>query len=85
MELIGSYYASGYTVEAYFPEQDAPDEWTIWVVKDGGVVGEFITRIEVNSVYGIDHQVLARLQAAAQAAVEEVLGMEALAKMPSAA
>ena len=62
MELIGSYHAAGYTVEAYSPEQDAPDTWTIWVVRDGNVVGEFTTRIVVNSVYGVDHLTMLQLE-----------------------
>lgn len=77
MEVIGSYQASGYTVEAYFPEQDAPDAWTIWVVRDGNVVGEFTTRIVVDSVHGMDYLTMARLEAAAEAAIEEVVRIEA--------
>ena len=79
MELIGSYHASGYTVEAYFPKASAPDTWTIWVVRDGNVVGEFTARIVVNSVYGVDHLTMMQLEAAAEAAVTEVVCMEALA------
>lgn len=77
MELIGSYHASGYTVEAYFPEQDAPATWTIWVVRDRRVVEEFITRIGVDSVYGMDHRAMVLLEAAAEAAIKEVMHREA--------
>jgi len=77
MELIGSYHSSGFTVEAYFPEADAPATWTIWVVRDGKVVGEFTTWIVVDSVYGMDHRVMVLLEAAAEAAIEDVLRMEA--------
>jgi hypothetical protein len=77
MELIGSYHASGYTVEAYFPEQAAQDVWSIWVVRDGKVVGEFTTRIVVDCIYGMDHRVMVLLEAAAEAAIADVLRMEA--------
>ena len=73
MELIGSYHASGYTVEAYFPAQDAPATWTIWVIRDGRVIEEFTTRIGVDSVYGMDHRAMVLLEAAAEAAIAEVL------------
>ncbi|MHB8446566.1 MAG: hypothetical protein ACYC7G_07560 [Rudaea sp.] len=76
MELIGSYHASGYTVEAYFPDQATQDVWPIWVVRDGKVVGEFTTRIVVHSVYGMDHHVMVLLEAAAEAAIEEVARRE---------
>jgi len=79
MELIGSYHASGCTVEAYFPEHGAPDNWTIWVVKDGNVVGEFSARIAVDSVYGVNCQTMVLLEAAAEAAITEVMRMDALA------
>ena len=77
MDLIGSYCASGFTVEAYFPESDAPDAWTIWVLKDGKVVGEFTTRIAVDSVYGMDQRVMGLLEAASEAAIGEVLRKDA--------
>jgi hypothetical protein len=77
MDLIGSYCASGFTVEAYFPERDAPDAWTIWVLRDGKVVGEFTTRIAVDSVYGLDRRVMGLLDAAAEAAIGEVMRKEA--------
>jgi hypothetical protein len=77
MELIGSYHASGYTVEAYFPEQVAQDVWSIWVVRDDKVVGEFTTRIVMDSVYGMDHRVMVLLEAAAEAAIAEVVRREA--------
>ena len=77
MDLIGSYCASGFTVEAYFPEQDAPDAWTIWVLKEGKVVGEFTTRIAVDSVYGVDQRVMGLLEAAAEAAIGEVMRKDA--------
>ena len=77
MDLIGSYGISGFTVEAYFPEPDALDTWTIWVVRDGKVVEEFTTRIAADSVYGVDHRVMQMLEAAAEAAVQQVMGREA--------
>jgi len=77
MQLIGSYHASGFTVEAYFPENSSLDAWTIWVVRDGEVVGEFITRIAMDSVYGVDHRVMVLLEAAAEAAVKDAMSMEA--------
>ena len=77
MELIGSYHASGFTVEAYFPGPTAQDVWPIWVVRDGKVVGEFTTRIVVDCVYGMDHRVMVLLEAAAEAAIADVLRMEA--------
>lgn len=77
MDLIGSYCASGFTVEAYFPEHDAPDAWTIWVLKDGKFVGEFTTRIAVDSVHGMDRRVMGLLEAAAEAAIGEVMRKEA--------
>jgi hypothetical protein len=77
MELIGSYHASGYTVEAYFPEPDAPAVWRIWIVRDGKVAGEFTARIAVDSVYGLDHRVMVLLEAAADAAVKDVVRREA--------
>lgn len=77
MDLIGSYHASGLTVEAYFPERATPDMWPLWVVRDGKVIEEFTTRIVVDSVYGMDHRVLVLLEAAAEAAVAEVLGRKA--------
>ncbi|GAA0719261.1 hypothetical protein [Dokdonella soli] len=77
MELIGSYHASGYTVEAYFPESGAPDVWTIWIVKDGQVVEACTARIAVNCVYGVDDQTMARLDAIATAAVTKVMRGEA--------
>lgn len=77
MDLIGSYHASGLTVEAYFPEPAAQDVWPIWVVRDGEVLGEFTTRIAVDSPYGIDHRVMVLLEAAAEAAIAQVLGDEA--------
>lgn len=77
MDLIGSYCASGFTVEAYFPEHDAPDAWTIWVLRDGRVVGEFTTRIAVDSVYGVDQRVMGLLEAAAEAAIGEVMRKDA--------
>lgn len=73
MDLIGSYRASGLTVEAYFPEPAAQDVWTIWVVRDGRVIEEFTTRIAVDSAYGMDHRVMVLLEAAAEAAIAEVL------------
>jgi len=76
MDLIGSYHAMGYTVEAYFPEQEAPDAWTLWVVKDGRVVGEFTTRIVVDSVYGMDRAAMQRLEVAAEAVAMEVMRRE---------
>ncbi|MEO8801808.1 MAG: hypothetical protein ABI375_00455 [Rudaea sp.] len=79
MELIGSYHACGYTVEAYFPEHDAPDTWTIWVVRDGRVVRECTTRIAVDSVQGMDHLTMARIEGLAQEAVKEVMRREARA------
>ena len=77
MDLIGSYCASGFTVEAYFPEHDAPDAWTIWVLKDGKVVKEFTTRIAVDSVHGMDQRVMGLLEAAAEAAIGEVMRRDA--------
>lgn len=77
MDLIGSYCASGFTVEAYFPESDAPDAWTIWVLRDGKVVGEFTTWIAVDSVHGMDQRVMVLLEAAAEAAIAQVLGRKA--------
>jgi len=77
MDLIGSYCASGFTVEAYFPERDAPDAWTIWILRDGKVVKEFTTRIAVDSVYGLDRRVMGLLEAAAEAAIGEVMRKEA--------
>jgi hypothetical protein len=76
MDLIGSYQASGYTVEAYFPESGM-DAFSIWVVKDGDVVGEFTTRIVVDSVHGMDQRVMGLLEAAAEAAITEVVRREA--------
>jgi len=76
MDLIGSYQASGYTVEAYFPE-NGTDAFSIWVVKDGEVVGEFTTRIAVDSAHGMDERVMELLEAAAEAAVTEVVHREA--------
>ena len=77
MELIGSCETRGYTVEAYFPERGAEDIWVIWVVKDGKVVGESTTRVEVGSVYGRDEWTLGWLERVADAAVEAVLRKEA--------
>jgi len=77
MDLIGSYCASRFTVEAYFPERDAPDAWTIWILRDGKVVKEFTTRIAVDSVYGLDRRVMGLLEAAAEAAIGEVMRKEA--------
>ena len=77
MELIGSYHSSGFTVEAYFPDPDAPAAWTIWVVRGGKVVGEFTTQIAVDSVCGIDDRVMGLLEAAAEAAIKDVMRMEA--------
>ena len=77
MDLIGSNCASGFTVEAYFPESDAPDAWTIWVLRDGKVVGEFTTRIAVDSVYGVDQRVMGLLEAAAEAAIGKVMRKDA--------
>lgn len=76
MDLIGSYHAMGYTVEAYFPEQDAPDAWTLWVIRDDRVVGKFTTRIVVDSVHGMDHITMQRLEVAAEIAVMEVTQWE---------
>lgn len=76
MDLIGSYHASGFTVEAYFPESGT-DAFSIWVVKDGDVVGEFTTRIVVDSVHGMDQRVMGLLEAAAEAAITEVVRREA--------
>lgn len=76
MDLIGSYQACGYTVEAYFPESGM-DAFSIWVVKDGDVVGEFTTRIVVDSVHGMDQRVMGLLEAAAEAAVTEFVRREA--------
>ena len=76
MDLIGSYQASGYTVEAYFPESGM-DAFSIWVVKDGDVVGEFTTRIVVDSAHGMDERVMGLLEAAAEAAVTEIVRREA--------
>jgi hypothetical protein len=78
MDLIGSYCAQGYTVEAYFPEQDDPEAWKIWVIRDGNAVGEFTTRIAVDSVYGVNDLTMKRLKKAANAAVHEVVRREAL-------
>lgn len=71
--MIGSYHVAGFTVEAYFPEVDGSDKWTIAVVRDGQVVAEFVTRIATDSVYGMDYRTMALLDAAADAAVEQVL------------
>lgn len=76
MDLIGSYHAMGYTVEAYFPEQDASDAWTLWVIRDDRVVGEFTIRIVVDSVHGMDHITMQRLEVAAEIAVMEVMQWE---------
>lgn len=84
MELIGSYHAGGYTVQAYFPERGAPDTWTMWVVRDGRVVGEFTTRIAVDSVYGVDPSTMVQLEAAADEAVKAVVRREAQAAQRSA-
>lgn len=73
MELIGSCELMGYTVEAYFPEPGMEDIWTIWVVRDGHVVGEFTTRVEITSAYGVDVHALAQLDACANSALEAVL------------
>ena len=45
MELLGSYEANGYTIEAYFPERNDHDIWMFWVVRNGYTVGEFTPRI----------------------------------------
>lgn len=76
MELIGSCEQMGYTVEAYFPEPGMEDIWTIWVVKDGRVVGEFETRIEVTSAYGIDGRALAELDAFAARVLDTIARRE---------
>lgn len=76
MDLIGSYQASGYTVEAYFPESGT-DAFSIWVVKEGEVVGEFTARIAVDSAHGMDERVMGLLEAAAEAAFTEVVRREA--------
>ena len=80
MELIASYQEMGYTIEVYFPESDAPDKWTIWVVKDGGTAGEFKGTIVVNSVYGMDQAAMTTLEAAADAAAKIVIGRELCAQ-----
>jgi hypothetical protein len=76
MELIGRYAALGFTVEAYFPEPDAPDTVNIWVVRDGKVVEESTTRLAVDSVYGMDQDAMDRIEAAAEAAVRRVARRE---------
>jgi hypothetical protein len=77
MDLIGRYTALGFTIEAYFPEPDAPDTVNIWVVRDGRVVDESTTRIAVDSVYGMDQYAMDRIEAAAEAAVQRVARREA--------
>ena len=77
MELIGSYGALGYTVEAYFPTNDRPDEWTIYVLRDGAVLGEFHAHIASSSVYGIDHRTMVLVEAATEAALAEVTHTDA--------
>ena len=76
MDLIGSYHALGYTVEAYFPAQDAPDAWTLWVIREGRVVGEFTIRMVVDSVYGMDQITMQRLEVEAEVAIREVAQRE---------
>ena len=73
MELIGSYYAQGYKVEAYFPVHSDPDTWTIWVLKDGRMLGEFKTCMPVTSAYGMDDVTLKRLEKVATDAVRSVM------------
>ena len=77
MDLIDRYTALGFTIEAYFPEPDAPDTVNIWVVMDGRVVDESTTRIAVDSVYGMDQHAMDCIEAAAEAAVQRVVRTEA--------
>ena len=77
MDLLGSYEASGYTIEVYFPEGNDQDIWMFWVVRNGYTVGEFTARIPVQSVHGMDHATMRQLEAAADAALREVLRREA--------
>ena len=79
MELIGTCETFGFTVEAYFPEHGKEDLWTLWVVKDGRVVHEVGLRMDVESPYGIDAYLLARLDAAADTTVRAVLRRDARA------
>lgn len=67
--LMGSYLSGAYTVEVYFPTRRSPEDWTIWVLEDGAVIGEFTERIAVTSVYGIDQATITKLEAAAEVAV----------------
>ena len=76
MDLMGSYRTMGYTVEVYFPERHMPDAWAIWVIRDGFTVCESKTFIAVQSVYGMDRTCMAKLEAAAEAAVAIVIGCE---------
>jgi hypothetical protein len=81
MDLLGSYQANGYTIEAYFPEDGDPDAWTLWVIRNGYTLGEFTARIPVHSVHGMDHATMEQLEAAADAAVREVLRREAFGSL----
>jgi hypothetical protein len=80
MELIASYHETGYTIEVYFPEPDAPDIWTIWVVQHGCTVGEFKEIIVVDSAYGMDQAAMTALEGAADAAVKIVIGRKLCAQ-----
>lgn len=85
MELIGTCETLGFTVEAYFPERGKEEIWTLWVVKEGRVVHETTLRIDSTSPYGVDAHTLARLDAAADAAIRTVLRHRARVTLPLAA
>lgn len=75
MEMYGSYCAMGYVFEVYFPDNQFPDVWTIWAVRDRKVLWTSTARIPVTSEYGIDADVVNRIDAAVESAMLDVMGV----------